>query len=183
MTSLSGNFLVASPHLKDPNFVRTVVLMIQHGEQGALGVVLTRPGDKSVRQVWEMIEFPPVECDDQIFVGGPVSGPLIAVHTCPEGSDYEILPGLFVSTHNESVDSLVRNDEAAFRLFSGHAGWGGGQLEGELEVGGWLRTTATVDDVFSDYETLWQRVARRIGLEIIAPGVEAQHIPDDPSVN
>ena len=183
MTSLAGNFLVASPHLRDPNFVRSVVLMIQHEEQGALGVVLTRPGDKSVRQVWDLIEFPPVECEDPVYVGGPVSGPLIAVHTREDGSDYEVLPGLYVSTHNESVDELVRRHEGSFRLFSGHAGWGGGQLEGELEVGGWLSTPATVEDTFSDCETLWQRVARRIGLEIIAPGVDDKRIPRDPSLN
>ena len=73
--SLAGHFLVASRYLRDPNFAHSVVLMIHHDREGAMGVVINRPSDKSVRDVWEMIGNDPCDRDDLIFVGGPVPGP------------------------------------------------------------------------------------------------------------
>jgi putative transcriptional regulator len=80
------------------------------------------------------------------------------------------------------AESLQRYAEP-FRLCSGHAGWGEGQLEAETEAGGWLSTRATRDDVFADSETVWKTVTQRIGLEIMAPDVDQQHMPIDPSLN
>ena len=74
---LAGHFLVASRYLRDPNFAQSVVLMIHHDHQGAMGVVINRPSDKTVREVWEMIGNDPCDRDEPIFVGGPVPGPLV----------------------------------------------------------------------------------------------------------
>ena len=108
MKSLAGQFLVASPHLRDPNFAQAVVLMLQHEEQGALGVVLNRPGDKTVDEVWEMIGSDPFGCDELVHVGGPVPGPLIALHNQRSYSEKEILPKLFMSMQKDSIDLIVR---------------------------------------------------------------------------
>ena len=183
MKSLAGHLLVASPQLQDPNFSQSVVLMIQHTEEGALGVVLNRPGEKTIEEVWELIEFEPCPRYDAVYVGGPVPGPIIAVHTSKELADQPIGGGLFASTHNVHVDALVRQTEHPVRLFSGHSGWGGGQLEGEMQVGGWLTAPATIDDVFSDHESLWRTVTSRIGFSIMAPGLDRSRFPDDPSLN
>ncbi|MCA9234506.1 MAG: YqgE/AlgH family protein [Planctomycetales bacterium] len=183
MKSLTGQFLVASPHLKDPNFARTVVLMLRHNEEGALGVILNRPGDKTVREVWELIDAEPCECDDDMFLGGPVPGPLIAVHDQPLLADDEVLPGVYMAMQREPIDQLVREAGAEFRLFSGHSGWGSGQLEGELEAGGWLLGPATVAEIFGDVEPLWRNVCNRIGRNIAAPGIKPDAIPDDPELN
>ena len=78
---------------------------------------------------------------------------------------------------------IVRKKDVAVRLYSGHAGWGSGQLEGEMEAGGWLSTRATIDDVFADHETIWKTVTQRIGLEIMAPDLDLEHVPPDPSMN
>lgn len=181
--SLTGQFLVASQHLNDPNFAESVVLMIHHSDDGAMGVVINRPADKTVRDVWDMIGFDEVERDDQVFVGGPVPGPLVAVHTLEPFSERQVLPGLYVATHRDAIDLIVRKQGVALRLFSGHAGWGEGQLESELEAGGWLTASATADDVFGDYNHVWKSVAERIGLGIMAPGVDRDHLPPDPSLN
>lgn len=180
---LTGNFLVASRHLRDPNFARSVVLMIQHTNEGAMGVVINRPSEKSVREVWEMIGNDPCECEDLIFIGGPVPGPLIALHTLEPFADHLVLPNLFVSTHKDAIDLIVRRKNVSLRLFSGHAGWGGGQLESEIEAGGWLFTKASQDEVFADPQTIWKSVTQRIGLEIMAPAVPQEHVPPDPSWN
>jgi putative transcriptional regulator len=181
--SLTGHFLVASRYLRDPNFVRSVVLMIQHSDEGAMGVVINRPADKSVREVWQMIGNDPCDRDDLIYIGGPVPGPLVAVHTLKAFSEYEVLPGVYVSTHKDALDLMVRKKELSLRLYTGNAGWGSGQLEGELEVGGWLTTPATRREIFADPETVWKSVTERIGLEIMAPDIDEKLVPRDPSLN
>ena len=148
-----------------------------------MGVVLNRSSDKTVREVWEMVGNDPCEREDPIYIGGPVPGPLVAVHTLAPFSEQEILPGLHVSTHRDALDLIVCNAQQPFRIFSGHAGWGEGQLDGELEVGGWLSSRATLEDVFSDDGKLWERVTQRIGLEIMIPDIPRKQRPDDPSMN
>jgi putative transcriptional regulator len=181
--SLAGRFLVASRHLSDLNFSRTVLLMIHHGEEGAMGVVLNRTSEKTVREVWDMVGNDPFSRDDLIYLGGPVPGPLVAVHTLEPFSEQEVLPGVHVSTHRDALDLIVRNSEQPFRIFSGHAGWGGGQLDDELEVGGWLSSQATSEEVFSDDDSLWEKVTQRIGREIMIPDIPKKQLPDDPSMN
>lgn len=180
---LTGHFLVASRYLRDPNFARSVVLMIHHNHEGAMGVVINRSSDKTVREVWEMIGNDPCDRDDFIFIGGPVPGPLVALHSVEAFSQHEVLPGVHVATHKDALDRIVRKKDASMRLYSGHAGWGSGQLEGEMEAGGWLSTRATVEDVFANHETIWKTVTQRIGLEIMVPKVAREHVPRDPSLN
>ncbi len=181
--SIAGHFLVASRHLRDPNFAKSVVLMIQHDEEGAVGVVINRPADKSVRDVWDSLGYDPCDREDAIYVGGPVPGPLVAVHTIEPFSEKELLPGVHVSMHRDAIDLIVRKKELPVRLYCGHAGWGSGQLEGELEAGGWLTTEATKDEIFADHDTIWKSVTERIGLEIMAPQMDGKFVPPDPSLN
>jgi putative transcriptional regulator len=88
-----------------------------------------------------------------------------------------------VSTHKDALDVLVRRKNVSLRLYTGNAGWGSGQLEGELEVGGWLTTEATRDEIFGDPERVWKSVTERIGLEIMAPHIDEKLVPPDPSFN
>src|SRR4029079_3302427 len=112
MKSLAGQFLVASPHLRDPNFAHSVVLMLPREEQGALGVVINRPGDKTVDEVWEMIGSEPCGCGQLVHVGGPVPGPLIALHDQKKHSEREILPKLYMSMQKDAIDAIVREKKA-----------------------------------------------------------------------
>ena len=182
MNSIAGQLLVASRHLRDTNFLRTVVLMVHHDNDGALGLVLNRPGDKTIAEVWERTEQPPCDNPLPIHIGGPVPGPLMALHTHEHLAETEVIPGLYFATHKDALDELVRQDEP-FRLYAGHAGWGGGQLDGEMDVGGWLTTPATLDDVWADSDTVWRSVTQRIGLDIIAPDIDPKHVPRDPNWN
>jgi putative transcriptional regulator len=181
--SLQGHFLVASPHLPDPNFHRTVVLMVQHDEQGALGLVLTRPTGSTIGELWESIAKNPCNCTRVVDQGGPVRGPLMALHTDVMCADSEVLPGVYFASREEYLERIVQQTEQPFRLFVGYSGWGAGQLESELAAGGWLTTPATAEDVFSDADDLWRRIAARIGLEILGSAVNVKHLPPDPSMN
>lgn len=178
-----GYFLVASPHLPDSNFCRTVVLMVQHDEEGALGLVLNRPTDKTVGQLWEKVTEIPCSCPRAVYRGGPVDGPLMALHTNAAWADDEILPGVYFASTDTYLEEIVQQSEQPFRFFLGYAGWAAGQLESELKVGGWLRTEANCQDVFDEDEELWKKVSSRIGLEILGGAVSPEIFPDDPSVN
>lgn len=183
MKSLAGHLLVASPELRDGNFFRSVVLMIQHDDEGAFGLVLNRPTRNTVGDVWEMVADFPVDNDEPISIGGPVQGPLMALHTEAVYGENEVLPGLYMTTDKDHLDYLVRNDHLAYRIFSGYSGWAAGQLEDEMEVGGWLISPARAEQVFCDAEDLWKDVSREIGIDILSQGVARRLIPLDPTVN
>jgi len=183
MTSLQGSFLVASPHLSDPNFFRSVVLVVQHDLEGAFGLILNRCTENSVSEVAELVSAEEGVAGPRIQHGGPVQGPFTAIHTDPAYPENELLPGLYFTADKDHLNELVSRSEHLLLVFSGYAGWTDGQLEGEIKAGGWLTTPASVDEVFSEQTDLWHRVARRIGLEILAPSIDSERVPTDPSLN
>ena len=183
MESLQGHLLVASPHLPDTNFFRSVVLMIHHDDDGAFGVILNRPTSNCIREIWEMVSAEPCPSDAVIYRGGPVDGPLMVLHTLPEWSETEILPGLHMATQKDYLRCVIADAQRPYRLFSGYAGWGQGQLESELEAGGWLTTPASSLHVFDCAEELWKKVSQSIGLDILGASLRMRHLPDDPTVN
>lgn len=162
--TLRGRLLVATPPLVDPNFDRSVVLVLEHGEEGALGIVLNRPTDATLASVlpdWhEHASAPGV-----IFSGGPVA-PEAVIALARGGSD--ATPG-WVSVLDDvgSVDVAGDPGDLGFplqemRVFVGYAGWAAGQLEAELEQDAWFVVTTRPSDPFSgDPERLWRDVLRR----------------------
>jgi putative transcriptional regulator len=183
MKSLKGQFLVASPHLADANFYRSVVLMIQHDDEGAFGLILNRPTNNTISDLWEVMAQLPCDCQEPVHIGGPVAGPLIAIHSDFTQSELEIASGVYFASNKDSIVQIVTKPQGPFRLFVGYSGWASGQLDGELEAGGWMTEPATCEDVFSDHSELWNRVARRIGLDILSPTIKQTIIPEDPSMN
>jgi putative transcriptional regulator len=183
MNSYEGHLLVASPHLLDPNFVKTVVLLVQHSDQGALGVVINRPISKTVKELWSEVGDAPCESGQPVFLGGPVPGPLMAIHADASLAELEILPGLFFAAKKAHLDRLVGRGDQPFRIFVGHAGWGPGQLEHELQEGAWLTTPATADCVFRDPEDLWAEVSKHVGESLLQTMLKIKHLPPDPSMN
>lgn len=159
-----GMLLVASPVLADPNFFRSVVLLMDHDGDGAVGVVLDRPLELDVRDhlpAWYERLSPPA----RVFEGGPVQ-PETAIGVAhrpgvePEGT-WQPTPYFVgfvdVSRDPDDVDGLED-----LRIFSGYAGWGAGQLEMELAIGSWFPVEGSADDVFDpDPVTLWRRVLQR----------------------
>lgn len=183
--SLQGRLLVAEPMLRDPNFHRTVVLLLEHHEdEGALGLVLNRPGDLAVRDAvpsWA----PYVTGIDRIFVGGPVTpeGAVCLVRRPSESGPAEIVRHLtptlgVLDLHADPSDAP--GDISALRIFGGYSGWSAGQLESEMELGGWLVLDPVDDDVFTEEpDSLWRRVLQRQPGELRARA----HFPDDPMWN
>ena len=183
---LTASLLVASPRLDDPNFTRTVVLILDHGSEGALGVVLNRPTSLDVDEIlapWRpQAELTPPAL---VFRGGPVSPDAViglarAAADVPPGAQWRPVLGP-VGT----VDLAVAPEEqpvplAGIRLFAGYAGWITGQLESEIDEGGWFVVQALTDDVFGhEPDRLWHDVLRRQGGGL---GLLAAY-PPHPSLN
>jgi putative transcriptional regulator len=184
--------LVATPELGDPNFDRSVVLLLEHTPEGAVGVVLNRPSGTPLTEAgtdwggWDAFAAPP----DVVFVGGPVARTaVIAVaRTIPPGgsgvSPEDVKTDGFQPVLGDYVGivdlALEPQGVDAVRLFAGYAGWGGGQLEAEIAAGGWFVLDALPSDPLSaEPEALWREVLRRQGgrLALFAD------CPSDPSMN
>jgi putative transcriptional regulator len=178
--SLKGQLLVAVPALLDPNFRRTVVLVGEHNEEGALGLVLNRPSEATVEEaVPELTVL--VAGEEQVHVGGPVQPSAIVV--VAEFADPE-LAGALVFESVGFLPAEVDPDELGellqTRVFAGYAGWGPEQLDGELEDGSWIVEPAIATDVFTpEPDELWSEVLRRKG----GPYGVLALMPADPSLN
>ena len=184
MQSLAGHFLIASPYLPDPNFLRTVVLMVQHDAEGALGLVLTRPINLTVQEVWNNVSGEQIDAPEPIFQGGPVEGPLMAIHQQIELSELEVIPGVYFSSQRENIEPLIRKRSAPFHLFLGYSGWAAQQLEDEMEVGGWLTLPAQKEQVFeTNHEALWKSVSGQVGANIMRDSLNLKKMPQDPNMN
>ena len=181
--SLKGHLLIASPSLGDPNFRHTVVLMIQHDENGAFGLVLNRPASVSIQSVWEQVSDTPCEIEGTLYQGGPVEGPLMAMHENAALSEIEVIPGVYFCVGADSLRTLVTAENQTGRFFIGHAGWGIDQLENELAEGAWYTHPATPEDVFGDDSDLWGRSLKASGRARLESSLDLKDVPDDPSLN
>lgn len=161
-----GALLVATPALLDPNFAETVVLLLDADADGALGVVLNRPSPVPVEQVLEA--WGPVLSEPEVlFQGGPVStdGALAVARLVDRDREPVGWRATFGDVGLVDLDSpveLVTGSTAAMRIFAGYAGWGGGQLEAEIEEGSWYVVPGEPGDLFCDDVTHLRRdVLRR----------------------
>jgi putative transcriptional regulator len=162
--SLRGRLLIATPPLVDPNFDRTVVLMLEHGPDGALGLVLNRPSQTTLDDVfpeWRSLGSEPAV----VFIGGPVSPDAVIALARGEPEELEsFVPVLGnLGTIDLAQDPLdLGGPLDALRVFVGYAGWAPGQLENELGEGGWFVVDLERDDPFvAAPERLWRDVLRR----------------------
>jgi putative transcriptional regulator len=184
-----GGLLVATPLLDDPNFRRSVVLVLEHDEDGGtLGVVLNRPSEISVTQVlplWDpLVTGPPV-----LFEGGPVQTDsalaLAVVLSGEEPLGWRRLQGRSAVSRLGTVDldappEILAGEISQMRIFAGYAGWTAGQLENELRQGAWYVVDSEPGDTFNPYPgDLWRTVLRRQqgNLALVAT------FPDDPMLN
>jgi putative transcriptional regulator len=178
--SLKGQLLVAGPGLLDPNFWRTVVLVGEHSEEGALGVVLNRASESTVEEAApELAQL--ADGMGRIHVGGPVQpSAVVVLADFVEPPDDDALVVESVGFLPAEVDPDELGELRRARVYVGYAGWGPGQLDGELDEGSWIVEPARADDVFTEEpEELWSTVLRRKG----GPFGVLATMPPDPSRN
>lgn len=180
--ALTGRLLVAAPTMRDPNFDHSVVLVLEHNDDGALGIVLNQPTETDLVEAvprWERLAAQPTV----LFLGGPVSpAAAICLAKSPAGEAEGWKP-LFAGLG--TVDLNLDPDELApplqeVRVFAGYAGWSPGQVESEIEAGAWFVLDALPGDALCTApDDLWAAVLRRQGgdLALVA------NFPDDPAMN
>lgn len=181
--SYAGELLVASPALLDPNFRRTVVLVLRHDDDGALGLVLNRPLPMTTGEAlpaWQQA----VSVPGNLFQGGPVGlDGALGLATLTPSADapfLDRLDGPFGLLDLDTDPAGGLPGVTGVRVFVGHAGWSGGQLEAEVEAGDWYVLRADPADVTTpEPGALWRRVLRRQGGELAIVSMS----PDDPSLN
>jgi putative transcriptional regulator len=183
MEPAAGSLLIAAPTMADPNFERTIVLLLDTSESGALGVVLNRPSRLDVAEVlepWaELVDGPSV-----LFQGGPVeTDSALAVANVPDGDEPIGWRRVFGSTGLVDLDApveIMSPAVSAMRIFAGYAGWGAGQLEDEIAGGSWYVVPAEADDPFlGDPARLWATVLRRQGGQLAMLAT----MPAEPGLN
>jgi putative transcriptional regulator len=180
--STAGRLLVASPLMGDPNFERSVVLMLEHDDESALGLVLTDPTTTAVGQMlpqWASLTSEP----DVFFLGGPVSYESVISLGWATGGDLQAFGGIVgdVGIIDLNSDPAGLGVELAqIRVFAGYSGWGRSQLESELALDAWFVVDAHPTDVFTDEpHELWSEVLRRQR----GPLAWLANYPVDPSLN
>lgn len=178
MDSLGGHLLIAPPHLVEHNFAQAVVLMVEHTAQGAYGVILNRPTDRTIQEVWREVRGAECVCRQVIHLGGPVTGPLVALHAEPDLAEVRVVDGVYCCTAADKIEELVRAERLRVRFYAGYSGWGAGQLEGELQAASWLTLPAHAEAVFDPaLDSLWLRLLRRAAEDPRRPAEEPPPAP------
>ncbi len=177
-----NTLLVAQPLLRDPNFIRTVILLVAHDSGGSLGFVLNRPAPVRIREVTDYFG----DVDYPLFIGGPVQrNTLHIVHSLGEilPESQAVSKNIYWSgswKHLRSILAVRDLPPDTIRFFAGYAGWAPGQLEAEIALKAWFVFPVRPEYVFSiDPQTLWEKVLLDQG----GPYVEATRYPLDPRLN
>ena len=182
MEPASGTLLIANPHLDDPNFLRTVIFLCEHNNQGSFGFVINRKTDYTIDDlVPELGDF-----QLPVYEGGPVElHTLHFLHQYPEliPDGLEVIHGVYWGGNFEKMIELINAriiDTSKIRFFLGYSGWGHGQLEMEMDEKTWIVAQAIKTFLFSnDEDTLWKEVLHHMGgdYQLIA------NAPLDPRMN
>ena len=185
MKSLKGHFLIAAASLTDPNFSRSVVLVLQHDDGGALGVVVNRPLEVTVRQACEQVLGVECDIDGPLHHGGPCEAVMMVLFPTDavdddDDDDAAVMPGLHFTSDKPVIEQLLRTGAGGIKVIVGYSGWGAGQLEGEMKTGSWLTVPATAARALGPAVPLWTRLVTEANL---GKFIDPRRIPDDPSVN
>lgn len=204
--SLKGKLLVASSMVTDPMYAGGVCLIVHHDEENLIGVMLNRPLKPTPEALAAVLGEQPNACDSDtptsrlappetgdeefgnpqspwrmLHFGGPLSGPVVAVHPISQYGDVETGQGIYVAAQKHHLEHLVRDQQGPCRLIVGHLGWEGNQLQAELDRGIWHVVPATTETVFSPAQDMWPHIIRRatsgslarwIGVKDIAQAAE-----------
>ncbi|MFH1810249.1 MAG: YqgE/AlgH family protein [Pseudomonadota bacterium] len=165
---LAPGLLIAVPQLVDGNFARTVILLLHHDEEGAMGLVINRPLELPLLEVARQHGIEHCAAQGHAYFGGPVEvyrG--FVLHCDPAGDeDTEIAKGTCISGSLDVLRSLLTRDQGEFRLYLGYAGWGPGQLDAELAAGSWLAGEFEPRYLFSDDAAeVWEQVLADMGID------------------
>jgi putative transcriptional regulator len=180
---LTSQLLIAMPTLADPNFNRTVTLICEHTDQGALGIVINRPLDVRLAEIFSQLDLEDCDAlagDRPVLQGGPVQPQVgFVLHDDARAWDstMRVSKGLCMTTSRDILVAMARGGGPSHSLVAlGYAGWAPGQLEREISENAWLSVTCTHEILFrTPFELRWEAAAKLIGFDIGRLSSEAGH--------
>lgn len=190
MESAQGFALVASPYLTDPHFLRSVVYILRHDEEGAIGLILNRPTHATIGNFLQQSSGENFDNERPVYYGGPVEGPLMLLQECTQGDE----PSIFISSDPERILDICDPQRSVpaghpkhcggeYRVFDGYAGWAPEQLDDELREGGWLIWHIEPAKIFGNCEGLWKTAIEQIGRDILSGGIDFSKMLGNPANN
>jgi|SRR5262245_617222 putative transcriptional regulator len=184
MESLRGHLLIATPQLVTPIFAHSVILMLDHNEEGAMGIILNQPLNTTITELAGKIFEEDFEWNKPLSLGGPVPGSMIVLHSTEELADREIIPGVFVTLEASKVQQIIQQRSEPSLVIANYAGWGPSQLEGEFDRDSWLTLPATFEHVFwTGEKDLWKVVVNEVKAKRLSEFLGLKTLPADPSLN
>ena len=162
-----GDILISEPFLADPNFVRTVIFLCEHNDEGSFGFVLNKPAQIKLNELLEDVK----ERQDGIYVGGPVQQNTLQFIHRNDGlieGGIEVKKGIYWGGNFEQMLTIIESNlikQSDIKFFVGYSGWGAGQLKNELEVNSWIISrNVNIEQIFdTDVKSLWKEVLHKMG--------------------
>jgi putative transcriptional regulator len=186
LETLEGQLLIASPQMEDPRFRRSVILLLHHGEDGAMGVVLNQRLPISAAEQWEALGELVEVGDHRAHLGGPLPGSITVLHDVKNDRTNTPQGRIYVLQKQEQLEKLLKllDDNESFQFFVGHAGWSRGQLESEIADGSWLSIPASPDFVFyNEQNDMWALAMREAGMAFYRDVLGIEDFPNDVALN
>lgn len=180
---LAGDLVIATPQLNETPFSQTVVLIVQQNETGTFGVVLNRPANERVKRLWRtMTGYSHSAAEQYISLGGPLSGPVFALHQDIDCSEQKVECGLYFATTPQNLKKLACESTMPYKIFFGAMAWQNGQLEKEIDSGAWVLCGASKELIFADSEFQWELSLRNYGRHLWRT-VGIVNFPQNPELN
>lgn len=182
-TNLTGHLLIAMPSMMDPNFHQTVSYICEHSEQGALGIVINRPLEMDLGEIFKQLslgQVAPEVAQNRVLRGGPVQierGFVIHESEQQWEATTPVTDSIQVTTSKDILSAMASGEGPSRSVVAlGYAGWGSGQLESEISSNAWLSVAASTDILFeTPYEERWHKAAELLGIDLATISTEAGH--------
>ena len=161
--------LIAVPQLLDPNFFHSVVLLIEHSEEGAMGLTINHPTDQSIQSLYEQLGRPwPGDEESFLMRGGPVQPEhawILHGPDCESGAKHRVTDDIYLNTSLDALDELAESKQP-YSFFVGYAGWGPGQLDREIQEGAWILSETDSSLIFkTPHAAVWDTSLRNMGID------------------
>jgi putative transcriptional regulator len=177
-----GTFLVASPSLTGTPFSRTVVFLLQANREGTFGAVINRPAGDDLVSEWSSSTGLEI-ARQSLIQGGPIGGPVVALHQNKPLADVEICAGMCLSVDKDVLQRLARESNSPYRIVLGIAGWEQQQLSNEINSGHWFPMEVDPAHVFDDHTAMWESFVREFGRQSLSRLIGEDQFPVDPTLN
>jgi putative transcriptional regulator len=181
MKSIKGYLLVASPKIKNSIFEKSTILILEHSNKGAYGIIIDKyQRDTTIEEVWEKSTGYKQKSNQLLNIGGPIDGPIISIHTNKKLGEEYVANKVYFTVAKKIINEIIKK-EKTLKVFVGYCRWSNGQIEQEIESGSWFIFESKLEYIFNLKDSLWNEILDTEYLKILKKSIK--NIPLDPSLN